>query len=119
MAREDFKKLSQVLKKLLEMDEVYLEVLHYTIVTAIKQDEDELQVLKVFGDLKSKMLGENESTEEIKSALHEAFREGNNRVVDIILSYMAKISINNSEIFKEVLKEVTDLQNFGQYLANI
>lgn len=65
------------------------------------------------------MLGKNESTEETKSALHEAFREGNNRVVDIILSYMAKISINNSEIFKEVLKEVTDLQNFGQYLANI
>lgn len=41
MAREDFNKLSQVLKKLLEQDEVYLEVLHYTIVTAIKQDEDE------------------------------------------------------------------------------
>jgi hypothetical protein len=52
MAREDFKKLSQVLKKLLENDEVYLEVLHYTIVTAIKPDEDEHQVLKVFGNLK-------------------------------------------------------------------
>lgn len=53
------------------------------------------------------------------SALHQAYRDGNNRVVDIILNYMAQISINNSEVFKDVLCETTDLQSFGMYLENI
>lgn len=76
-------------------------------------------MLKAFGDLKGLMIGEEKQDEDIKSALHEAFKEGNNRVVDIILNYMSKISINNSDIFKQVLTEVTDLQSFGVYLTNI
>jgi hypothetical protein len=82
---------------LLENDEVYLEILHYTIVTAIKPDEDEHQVLKVFGDLKSKMLGENKSTEEIKSALHEALREGK---FVLLMSFLATWQRSQSIIRK-------------------
>ena len=73
----------------------------------------------MFGNLKSKMVGEEKSLEIIKSALHESFRDGNNRVVDIIMNYMAKIKINNSEIFKDVLCETTDLTSFGMYLENL
>jgi hypothetical protein len=94
---------------LLEFDESYLEILHYTIKTEDKVEEEEDKMMKMLGDLKSKMGGGEKSQEMIKSALHEAFRVGNNRVVDIILNYMAKISINNSEIFKQVLCEVSDL----------
>jgi len=41
-------------------------------------------------------MGEKMSEDHIKSPLHEAYRQGNNRVVDIILKYMSRININNS-----------------------
>ena len=46
------------------------------------------------------MVGEDKSNVIYKSALHHAHEEGNNRVIDIILAKMAKIKINNSEVFR-------------------
>jgi len=39
LTKDDFMKLQQVLKRLLDHDEVYLEILHYTIVTAAEKKE--------------------------------------------------------------------------------
>jgi hypothetical protein len=54
-----------------------------------------------------------------KSALHEAFKSGNNRVIDIILSHMALIAINNSSVFSDIMPNLTDITSFGQYLENL
>jgi hypothetical protein len=43
------------------------------------------------------------------SALHDAFRDGNNRVMETYMLYMAQIKINNSEAFKDILPELTDI----------
>lgn len=52
------------------------------------------------------------------SALHAALIEGNNRVIDILLSYMAKIPLNCSENFKDILHRLVDQQSFGEYLTS-
>lgn len=65
LTKENFLKLSQVLKKLLEHDEVYLEVLHYTIVKNRIEEQEDNKVSKVFNNLKNRMLGESENSEEI------------------------------------------------------
>ena len=54
-----------------------------------------------------------------RSALHEAFKSGNNRVIDIILDYMSLIEINNSQVFKDIMHYLTDMQSFGKYLDNL
>lgn len=63
------------------------------------EEEEEPEMLKMFGGMKTLMMGENKSMTIYKSALHQAFKEGNNRVIDIILANMALIEINNSAIF--------------------
>jgi hypothetical protein len=40
-------------------------------------------------------------------------------VVDIIIKHMSYIKINNSEDFKQILPELTDIQSFGDYLSNL
>ena len=45
------------------------------------------------------MMGAEKSSVIYKSALHQAHKEGNNRVIDIILAHMALIEINNSGVF--------------------
>ena len=42
------------------------------------------------------------------SALHAAVIEGNNRAIDILLTYMARIPLNSSENFKEILHLLAD-----------
>ena len=56
---------------------------------------------------------------ESNSALHKALREGNNRSVDIILEYMAKIGMNASENFAGVFDLLIDYPNFKKYIADL
>ena len=55
------------------------------------------------------MFKKEEDTEEEKlSALHAALYDGNNRAIDILLSYMAKIPLNCSENFCDILYQTVD-----------
>ena len=60
---------------------VYLELLHYS---SVEEDEKE-------------------------SALGIAVSSKNIRVIDLILSHMAKIKVNDSQDFKEIISELTDV----------
>ena len=55
------------------------------------------------------LVGEDKNNVIYKSALHQAHDEGNNRVIDIILAKMAKIKINNSEVFRQILPKMIDI----------
>ena len=48
-----------------------------------------------------------------------AIKNGNNRTVDIILSHMSFIKINDSENFRTILSKLTDLTSFSGYLTNL
>ena len=51
--------------------------------------------------------------------MHAAFKDGNNRVVDSILQKMSDISTDYSEMFSDILPELTDLQSFTTYTGNL
>ena len=58
---ENFLKLQQVLKKLLENDEVYLEVLHYTMIQKMEKEENDELIGNLLGNLKKEMVGDEKS----------------------------------------------------------
>jgi hypothetical protein len=51
--------------------------------------------------------------------LHIAFEEGNNRSINLILRYMAKIKYNASESFKDILPQLVDYNDFPIYLDSL
>jgi hypothetical protein len=118
LTRDNYSKLKIVLEKLKENGTSYLEILHYHIEETIKEEESDelLDVGKMFGGMKSLMMGDEKSSVVYKSALHQAHKEGNNRVIDIILAHMALIEINNSGVFSQILPDLTDIQSFPIYL---
>lgn len=117
LAKDNFMKLQIVLNKLKEFGVDYLEILHYHIEEKVEEEED-LHV-KLIGGMKNLIVGEDKSNVIYKSALHQAYNSRNNRVVDIILANMALIKINNSEVFKQVLPDLIDSQNFMTYIENL
>lgn len=70
--------------------------------------KNKVDVLNVFG----------KESEEIKiiSPLSLALKEGNNRCVEIILSFMAKIDYNASQKFISEMPNLTDYNSFMTYL---
>jgi len=72
----------------MEIDPIYLEVLHYTRQEKIEDQDEEVNLLDVIGR------NSHKKEYETHSALHEAFKDGNNRVVDSILKKMSEISTN-------------------------
>lgn len=79
----------------------YLEILHYHIEE--KVESASMMIKQLAKGMVNFMVGEDKSNVIYKSALHHAHEEGNNRVIDIILAKMAKIKINNSEVFRQIL----------------
>ena len=67
-----------------EIDEVYLEILHYTREDTHDQEDEEN--VNMFDRLR---VGTNKCDIVTKSALHEAVEDGNNRVVDCIMQNMS------------------------------
>ena len=53
------------------------------------------------------------------SALKMAVDEGNNRNVDIILSYMAQINFNSSSNFSNIFPKLIEYDSFKDYLTNL
>ena len=103
---------------MLKADPVYLEVLHYTIEPEELQfshdyvpEKKKLMItsLRDIKNLIDGMLEKKELKITTKSALHEAFKSGNNRVIDIILGHMALIDINNSSVFSDLMPHLTDI----------
>lgn len=62
---------------------------------------------------------EDDSKVEKLSALHGALYDGNNRAIDILLSYMAKIPLNCSENFSDILYQMVDSQSFLDYFTSL
>lgn len=63
---------------------------------------------------------------EDKNVLHQtvsplslALKEGNNRCVEIILSFMSKIDYNASSKFIDEMPQLTDYNSFGTYLTEL
>ena len=98
LSRENFLKLQIVLNKLQEFGTEYLEILHYHIEE--KLDDTQMMLEVMTKGIANFIVGEDKSNVIYKSALHHAYNEGNNRVMDIILAKMAKIKTNNSEVFR-------------------
>jgi len=48
--------------------------------------------------------------------LHLAFKEGNNRSINILLKFMAKIPNNASDNIKDILPEMIEYQQFLPYM---
>jgi hypothetical protein len=67
--------------------------------------------------------GGNDDDEEVQhkkiTPLHLAFREGNNRSINIILRYMSKIKYNASETIRDILPELVEHNEFGIYMQNL
>ena len=78
-----------VLSKFEEIDIDLLEVLHYT--TNLENGDQQ-------------------------SALHKAIRYGNNRSIEIILGFMAKIHTNASSNFKSIIGDLIEYKSFVPYL---
>ena len=83
-----------------------MEILNY------KKEGKPKEKKKKFGFMKN----DDEPTCERLSALHSALLEGNNRAIDILLNYMAKIPLNCSENFTDILHYLVDQQSFLEYL---
>lgn len=77
--------LQQILIQMKKLDPTYLDLLHYT---KIENNGESI----VNGISKHRFFGGGSTIEQVRkthSALHEAFRDGNNRVVEAIMMYMA------------------------------
>jgi len=48
--------------------------------------------------------------------LHLAFKEGNNRSINILLKFMAKIPNNASDNIKDILPKMIEFQQFIPYM---
>ena len=64
-------------------------------------------------------VGTNKCDIVTKSALHEAVEDGNNRVVDCIMQNLSQIAPDNSQAFRSILSELTDMQSFATYIENL
>lgn len=51
--------------------------------------------------------------------LHLAYNDGNNRSINIILSYMAKIDNNCSGTFKDILSKLIEYDSFINYMNEL
>ena len=92
-----------------------LDVLHYTTEKEIEKEEVTLSVagaITMVSSFGSSLLKPETKKTMKMSALHNAFRAGNNRVCELILTYMSKIEFNASRRFKDMLHELTDLKCF-------
>ena len=56
---------------------------------------------------------------ETNSPLHMAVKEGNNKTVDTILFYMAKVDVNASFMFRDVFDKLIVFQNIKPYIDNL
>lgn len=73
--------------------------------------KNKVDVLNVFGKKNILM--------KTVSPLSLALKEGNNRCVEIILSYMAKIDYNASSKFVDEMPFLTDYNSFITYLTEL
>ena len=73
--------------------------------------KNKVDVMNVFGK-------KNTSLKTI-SPLSLALKEGNNRCVEIILSFMAKIDYNASSKFIDEMPQLTDYNSFSTYLTEL
>ena len=63
---------------------------------------------------------EKESDEPKKiSPLHLAFKEGNNRSINIILRYMSMLDNNCSDTIRDILPELIEYENFILYMREL
>jgi len=113
----DYSRLKSVLSNLERINPNLLEMLHFTSDGTVKSEEQEIG-LSIAGAINAVSAVGNRLTGTIKksthkiSPIHNAIRDGNNRVAELILSYMSKIEFNSSRRFKDVLHEMTDFQSF-------
>jgi hypothetical protein len=63
---------------------------------------------------------QDQGSHEIKiTPLHLAFNEGNNRSINIILAFMAKIDNNCSSTFMDILPKLVEYDNFVMYMKEL
>ena len=51
--------------------------------------------------------------------LHLALREGNNRSINILLKFMAKIDYNASDTIKDILPQLLEYKEFLSYMNEL
>lgn len=120
-----------------------LELLHYTQMVDVKEDtenvtetkEDEQEQLQMsvtkkisesfrqsvsqINSIKNKMMMIDTSPKIVQtrnSPLHMGVRDGNNKIVDIILLYMSKIDENASRFFKDIFDKLIVYKNMKDYI---
>ena len=68
---------------------------------------------------KVNVFGNNKVVLKTVSPLSLALKEGNNRCVEIILSFMSKIDYNASSKFIEEMPHLIDYNSFSTYLTEL
>ena len=129
LSRKNYLQLQYVLKNFEREDLEYLELLHYTKHQVVENSRGGTSsLLASVGDLASHMknkvdvlnvFGKDESEAVTISPLSLALKEGNNRCVEIILSFMSKIRYNASQKFVSEMPELTDYSSFMTYLQEL
>jgi hypothetical protein len=118
----DYPQLHTVLQTFEERDPDLLELLHYTQEIQDVKKIEQLQTLGAFehfGQLTPERQRELNSAFHLferHSPLHMAIQEGNNRSVDIILEYMAKIDTNCSRQFRGIFDKLVEYNKLKTYL---
>lgn len=146
--KSDPAQLQKVLSNFAQLDKQLLELLHYSQTVRPAEDKDtttaqgdEAAALaggtptmeaamrqkkgliagKFKGMVKRKgmSLGSSRDREVVNSPLHTAVRVGNNKSVDIILGYMAKIDTNGSRMFRDIFHKLISFQNMKTYINSL
>ena len=104
LVKKKYLELQKVLQNFERIDPILLEIITYKKQQIKKHKDDKLDftITNIFSE-------EDEQVQKL-SCLHAAVVEGNNRAIDIILTYMSKIELNSSENFKDILHLLVDQQ---------
>lgn len=118
----DYEKLSFILQKMQQVDPVLLQQLHYYYevdphiedkALALNEKKDDKMGFSIFDQ-------QDEQKEPLKiTPLHIAFKEGNNRCINLILQYMSKIDQNCSETIKDILPKLVECDDFCMYMKEL
>ena len=131
----DFEKLSYVLGKMKELNPILLQQLHYYYLensSLTDSDVDEMTKssahMKIIDGMTSMskslvrvIIDEDQETNEAKKIcpLHLAFKEGNNRSINIILRYMSMLDNNCCDTIRDILPELIEYENFILYMRKL
>ena len=101
LIKQNYEKLSYILKNFIKIDSILLESLNYQ--AAIAED---------FGDIMNFKFKKNDEKNKLKSPLHLAVKAKNTRIINLLLFYMSKLELKNDYVMRNLFKQLIKYQGF-------